>query len=684
MEQLTFNTRIGYDDIQKQFEYQAEKQRDTIKLLCNGKFGIVSNIATYNSDSPLCASIDSNLLNFKSGTLVTKSGNIVALNDFSVSIPPINQDTIVLYTYTLKGSKEKRLSNNGKAYSVTYIPESADKCISFLTEKDYSLLSSNVLDNSVCLAVLKYVSGDIIVDSTDSVYSFNRPWFSLCDIEHRNMLGSGSSSVPHSIGLNDLTSNDLTIYEQLITRGIIISKDLGIAGIPGTFYKNDKDFKVSIERVDDSGTLIKVVDLQDCYPNAIASVTTKDGFDVACHLIKGSNYLIIDDDTAEGTSLNIQMVVTNTLLPQVAGTQVNELLFKTQDPNDTIITQGLEVKLKSPEVSFSDCPDFNKNFEIVVNVDGTLHKEPEVVSPLQKLSKYETVYISQEFDVPVKLQVLRKGNSEHSDVILDFCGTDSNGNNIVESVEIKVDGDVFSFETKNYFKSIECIKNHFSKNDSQYSSRNLSIDNVSIIVFAYSNRALDRRTRILNLTWDGDTQSFKNLKDIRPISTIIRDPLKVNVVKEASNSVVNYLNAKNFDGTLHYEVSLVEDFSSPEYLDANTVTWITTGKGINFPLIPSYVADTSSYTLCYRSRKLKLINNTEESKQIRIFAYLVQPDLETVNSKPVRLILDNEEIILDSLGNGLFVTSKDVSSNTTIYGKVLVTGNALGISVFYT
>lgn len=659
MEQLSFKTKIGYDDIQNQFEYLMQKQRDTIKLLCNNTFGIVSSLNTSGSDSSLFPTIDGNTLNFTSGKLVTNNGNFIELPSFSVSIPSINQDTIVLYTYSLVGSSEKRLSNNGKAYPVFFVNEEPSKCVRFLTLENYNLLTSTVLNDSVCLAILKYSSNDILLDVTKNQYSFNRPWFSLCDIEHRNSLGSGSSSVPHSIGLNDLTSSDLTIYDQLLTRGIIISKDTGIAGIPGKIYQNETPYTIELE----DGTSNKIIKLEDCYPNAIASVYDVDGNEIACHLLKGSNTILIDDETEAGTQVNVQMCVTNTLISVAAESQVNELKFKSQDSDDTIITQGLEVKLQSTEVSFNDCSNFDRNFEIVVNKDGTIHKEPEILCPSQKTSNYANYTISQEFDIPVRLQFW-------------FVSAFS------EKITLRVYGDIY--DSSEEYEEITIPENTNGQFTTKYftkitkiTSEDVGETSSSMVVFAYSNRPLDRRLRIANLTWNKDSQTFTNVKDIRPISTVIRDPFKISVVKEAAANIINTLNVKNgISSGFKYKPILIEDFNSPEYLDLNSVTWITSGKGINFPLIEKYIVDTSSYTLCYRSRKLNLQGADT------IYAYLVGADLETINSYPVRLIYKSgntlKEEVFEQKGNGLFV----LYSAPATYGKILVTGSASGVAVF--
>lgn len=668
MEQLSFNTIIGYDDIQKQFEYLREKQRKSIKLLCNGNFGIVSTANSETSDSSLYPSIEGNSISFTSGSLVTNNGDFVELDSFSVNIPDINQDTVVLYTYTLKGSSEKRLSNNGKAYPVFFIVEDVSKCIRFLTVEQYNLLTSNVLKDSVCLAVIKYQSNSYVLDATQKLYSFNRPWFSLCDISHRSEVGTGSSSVPHSIGLNDLTSNNLTIYDQLITRGMIVSKDNGVAGVPGTLYESeDNTFSVSIE----DG--LKVVDLKDCYPNAVFTAICN-GKELAFHLVKGTNKLVIDEDTSDvnnGDKVTIQMSVTKTLVPVTQGSAVNEINFKEQDSNDTLITQGLQVSLQNTKVSFSDCSKFDKNFEIVLNKDGTLHKEPEVLCPLQTLGNFSDYAISQEFDIPVRLQFVLKSTLSHS-ISLTIYG------DIEETITL--DTSHYDFMTEGRFVRIDKIV-----------CSGVNLESTNVVVFAYAERALDRRLRIVNLKWVGETQQFDNVKDIRPISTIVRDPFKTSVVKEAGYNLINSLNIKSITsgGNITYKTILVEDFNSPEYLDINNVSWITSNKGINFPLIPYYIPNTSSYTSCYRSRRLKI--HEETSGTLVVYAYLVGADSETLSGNPVRLVFDGadsgSEIYLSPVANntGLFYAEIPASQlSSTKYGKVLVSGTASGVSVFCT
>lgn len=657
MEGLTFNTKIGYDDIKNQFDYLRNKQKETIKLLCAGNYGIVSDVDSSNPGSSLFPTLEDNTLSFTQGTIITKEGDFAQISSFYVNVPPINEDTLVLYSYEVIGSKEKRISNSGKAYSVWFELKKAEDSISFLPVSKYSVLRDNV----VCLAVIKYGSTNYI-DTTKSEYSINRPWFSLCDTEHREQKGTGSPSVPHSIGLNDLTSSNLTIYDQLLNRGIIVSKDLSLAGVPGHLWKYEGSINVIKE-----GTKPRYLELKDgTYPNAIMSVINKNTReDIICHYIKGTRLISLDANYSGRenelkNNLEIQMCITSTLLCRTEGVKLNEIAFEPQSEGDTIITQGLQINLSDTNVSFSDCSSFKKTFDIVVNKNGTIHKEPEILGYTIAIKDINNYEFSQEFDVPVKLQVCRVSGGWEGTLSINVEGIDSEGSSISETIEMNSDSNFYSISefSTHYYKQITSVTC-----DNNYSA--------DIVIFAYSNRAIDRRLRVARVEWDNRVVS---VRDIRPISTIVQDPYRVNVVKEAAVSVINSLRARGKEVT----TIMVEDFNEPEYLDLNNVLWITSNMGINYPMIPEYLPKSDDYLSCYRSRLLSLNINGSE----KVYAYVVGANEETMTKGAVRIVSPNqatEDIIMEPLNDGLFVAN--VSSYYT-NAKVVVSGKASGISLF--
>lgn len=656
MEGLTFNSLIGYDDIKSQFNYIINKHRETIRLLCAENYGIVSNSDTSSSTSSIFPTLENNILSFTSGKIVTKEGDFVEVPSFYVNVPFINEDTLVLYSYELIGSIEKRISNSGKAFSTWFEVKRVEDSITFLPASKFSVLKDNV----VCLAVIKCSSTNYI-DTTKAEYSINRPWFSLCDIEHREQKGTGSSNVPHSIGLNDLTSSNLTIYDQLLNRGIIVSKDLSLAGIPGHAYKYEGNITILEEN-----TVPKYLLLKDgTFPNAIMSVINKDtNEEIICHLIKGTRLISLDATYTRSTlsNIEIQMCITNTLLCRTEGTKLNELSFEPQYEGDTIITQGLQIDLSDTTVSFSDCSSyFDKTFDIVVNKNGTIHKEPEILGYTIEVKDINNYEFSQEFDVPVKLQVCRVQGGWSGILELNIEGILEDGTIESETITMDSHNDSYSVSdfSKNYYKQVTSVKCE-------------SVETANIIIFAYSNRAIDRRLRVARVEWKEG--KVTNVKDIRPISTVIQDPCKINEVKEAAECVINSMIVKG----KNVSTILVEDFNEPDYLDFNNVLWITSNTGINYPIIPEYLHKSDDYLSCYRSRLL-YVDTTGIGY---VYAYLVGASEETKVTGAVRLVSDNnskDDIVMEHVGDGLFRTDLSASYSKV---KVVVSGKASGIGLF--
>lgn len=672
-EGLTFATLLGFDDIQKQFQLVFDRQKETIQLLMNGNYGIISTINTNESTSSIYPTIDSGKLKFTSGNAITVNGDIVYIDSFSVTLPSISEDTIACFVYEQIGSSEKRVTNDGNAKSVWYEQRDEESSLKFFTQSQYASLTSDVKNSSIVLCILKSTTSGIELDVTQSTYSYNRPWFSPCDISHRQELGTGSSDVPHSIGINDLTSSELTLYTQLISRGIIVSKDVGIPGVPGKLYKYEGGIVTS------NATYGSVIELT-CYPNAIGSAFLEStNKDVACHLIKGTNLVVIDTGASFGDSITLQLVITDCLMPPIIASSMEELSFGSASSTDVIITQGMQTNISDSTISFSDCGTVPRNYEVVIDSEGAMQKEPSIVGYSTNIDGLVNSY-NQDFDIPSQIQIALNGvsipsSSSDTSITFSVVGLDTSGNIISEELTFNDDNYTNNENSDTEVPdSMQRTENYFSTLTS-ITVTNQDNLNGNCIVYALSNRALDRRTRVALISWDGD--SITSLKDIRPISTTIIDPFKVNTVKESGMSLLNGL---NIEDSVQNHLLFVDDFRNPEYLDTRSVNWRTNPYGINFPLIDYSVFDSSSYSDCYRSRVLSPVNPYYEGYQ-DIAVYLIGSDDLTNNYDSVRIVYSGStetrfERLMVSKGNGLFLARLSSPADKI---QFVVSGKASGI-----
>lgn len=621
---LTFKTLVGFDDIQKEFELVFDEHRELIKLLMGDNYGIVSE-TDVKGVSPLYPTLNDNILSVTQGKIVTKNGDTTTIDEFSKEIGSFSEDLAILFVYEMIGSSEKRVTNNGNAASVWYERKRTDDSILVIKASTYNSLSDEIKNNSVCICIVKYNTTPY-VDLTNTEYSFNRPWFSPTDIAHRLEKGTGSSSVPHSIGINDLSSSNITLYDQLLSRGIIVSKDVSIAGVPGKSYK----IKAQIGRTEDY--LITL----DCFPNAIGYCSKNEdgeGYDDICAFLReGTNKVVTSSEPVGNVYLDA--VITKCLMPPVFSDSITtELTFGANDDNDVIITEGRQTELVDNTISFSNCGTTSRNYEVVFGSDGKLHKEPDVLGFSSLLTSINNKIYNQEYSIPVKVQIELEieGASNSYDVQIKVIGLKSDGTEYEETLYWQKENlnEYTQNTTKEYFKRITKL-NVISTTGAPV--------NCKVTVFAIANSALDNRLRVALVGWNYNQEtslgSINSIKDIRPIATTIKDPFDLSLVEETGKSIAHsvFINSLYNNITSKTQLILVEDFRKVSYLSSQSVNWRITPYGINYPIINNNIFDSRSITDCYRSRRINV-----ESEYFKYAVVLINSDYETSHSSSVRL-----------------------------------------------
>ena len=665
---LTFKTLIGFDDIQKEFELVIDEHREMIKLIMGDNYGIVSSVSTSSSDSTLYPVYSNGTLSVTEGKIVTKNGYIASLSEFTKEIPSFSSDLAIIYLYEMIGSSEKRITNNGNVASVWFERKTESESILLVNASDYYNLSDEVRRNSICICVLKYQEdNDPIVDLTNSSYDFNRPWFSPTDIAHRKEVGTGDSSVPHSIGLNDLSSSNMTLYSQLVSRGIIVSKDIDVAGVSGTSYEDN-----GVVEEDENGN--KIVKLT-AYPNALGYAIDSDGNDIEVELISGDNKLYIKDTKVnEGDKLKYNLIITETLMPPSPDTFLEELTFKEANSNDICITQGLQTSINDYSISFANCGTIKRNFEVVLASDGYLHKEPEILGYSSQVATFtEIKTYNQEFEIPVYVEIAIEDAIIQNDSTATFIVNGYNGTESI-SEEVSFTLEEYSEET-DYLSINKKTSNIFTKVTSIQASTNDLNSGAKCTIYACAKRALDTRLKIASVIWDGN--KIDSIKDIRPISTTIKDPIDVDINREIGKSILTSLYINRISQNLStYKLIVVEDFRNVSHLDTKSVNWKITPYGINFPIIPSSIIDCRNYSDCYRSRIFQVT-----SSETMYALVLIGGNDETNESLySVRLCTTNNtgynEYNMIPVSEGLFLIN--FASNSPDYMQIVISGRASG------
>ena len=195
--------------------------------------------------------VNTSTIDIKPGIAVFQSGEIIIINEAVLQVAladnAANSRNIVYLNFSEISTDPVLTRHNALTDSiVSYLASNADY-IKVLKKDDYDALSADVRELTIPLAIVtnQIVTSSngvgtvnrLTVDMTRNTYSNNRPWFSVVDAEHRSHIGTGAvtSSNIHGLSINDLSAaGDLTFLQVALDHGMIVSKDRGIAGVPGT------------------------------------------------------------------------------------------------------------------------------------------------------------------------------------------------------------------------------------------------------------------------------------------------------------------------------------------------------------------------------------------------------------------------------------------------------------------
>jgi hypothetical protein len=220
-------------------------------------YGIVDSVnpqtAIAGGTRPFSVGINNTVtttLNVQAGTAVFRSGEIIIISEPVVQVALAdytpNSRNIVYLEFNEKENDPVLTRYNTLVNSkVSYLDSNADY-IKVLKKDDYDALSLDDLDRNIPLAIVttQLVTSSsgvgtttrIAIDMTANTYAGNRPWYSVVDAAHRSHIGTGAITNVniHGLSINDLSAaGDLTFLQVALDHGMIVSKDRGLAGVPG-------------------------------------------------------------------------------------------------------------------------------------------------------------------------------------------------------------------------------------------------------------------------------------------------------------------------------------------------------------------------------------------------------------------------------------------------------------------
>jgi hypothetical protein len=639
------------------------------------------------------------------GTCVSPAGDIMQVPRTEFRIPSTTELCVICVQHDVVDSQERLLTQSNQLVAVETKPVVTVKCI---TLGKYMALGAAVRMR-IC------VVGGILYDATASAtvnthmtaptteYPWMRPWFSFRDVQHRSYVGSGTTSPtnPHGLGFDDLDAGEgMSIYDQLTSSGMILSKDTSISGVPG--YVCFDSFTESDIKTDVTGKVTLgsyfggvgsyYVELTQ-YPNTITSVQNT-GKEIACDWIQGSRILVLLV-TTKPTDLIIGYTITKSLA--LFSSNAGTLAFSNVDSNDLVISGGKRIQqISNPLLQIKRFSMIPRGFRVYVN-NNVLLCDPTVTVPAFTVSGKQNRNLVTNTLIPspmfVGVGIHNPGNGFN--VRVDVVGLDAYGASASESL---------FFNSYTYEDSP--LPPELQENEKQvlYTSTSFSeITSVTIIdndtdalvvgaqcvgiIYLKLDPSKHRFCEIHSGYWNG--REIQSLKDTRRVNTVIRDGVfGVTPISGAAEILVG-TNELLGGNTNSRKISLVcsEDFKEPRVLNATTVLW--EGREIlDVPVLPKTLVDSTGYRNVYRSRMIGIRKYTTELASF----FVILHGVESVELKQglVRVLLgrfdstDIEEAILVPLigdtSMRMFIGYTNKQFDTVGF---VVSGTCKGFSAYY-
>lgn len=564
---LNYDSKLGVDDLAFAAEETEKAILERLRVvfgadsLSTPRHGIVDaidpkDLVSDETTRPLNVYPSTNdplKVNISTGVVVTPNGamvrNTALIEDFELVRTNANDIIVVYIQNSIIDSDPVRKTRFNVDQKVRRIQDPNIIGTALLSDFNNAVLfTPEVIDNLVVLAVITVVeitSGTSLqFDYTNTTYSYNRPWFSPVDVEHRSFIGSGTPTVnnPHGLSFNDLVSGNLTVYDQLLQTGLIQGRDDDVKGVPGTLCSET----ISTSRIltDTTGAVTAnsryggvgaSYIVLSRYPVQITGfyLSSHKGRAIAWDHIEGSKIIVLPGPETFTSEATIHYTEVFALEPP-AQILSNTLTFT--QPNtekELVYTGGLALsELTNQFIEFDGSGPYPKNYTIFVRPDGTLLRTPEPLGTTTLLEDIGTALtpVTGTFFGPAKIKIgLADANAVSSMAIsIRIYGLNVDGNAISEDVAFDgntwVSVSVPGVETEGQFIQTDNVFTEVT--EIQVLSRTDDGPNSKIRLFAEieSETAQDLNTlaRVAEVFWDG--LAISDLKDSRQIVKQIPPP----------------------------------------------------------------------------------------------------------------------------------------------------------------
>lgn len=614
---LNYDSKLGVQDL----SYYAGIIEDAIlkramitvgyKAYSDYKYGVIDlvnprYIVSSDTTRPLLVynSINSTLkINVTPGIVLCPNGTIIELTtlieDFDLSRVNAGDINIVFLENEIIDTDPIRVTIYNQNQYVRKAQSTTLLRTALLNDFNNAVLfpplrKENIVVLSVVTVVETATGLELQFDYSNSNYTFNRPWFSPTDIEHRSLIGSGiyTEQNPHGLSYNDLSSGNLTLYDQLLRYGVIQSRDDDLKGIAGIFCTEI----IAASRIltDSSGVITadssfggigaKYIVLTS-YPTNVMSfyIGSHKSRAVAYSWIKGTRIVVLPIYEVFTTDSVIHYTRTNAAEPPNAILS-NQITFG--QPNldrELIYTGGLSTNtFTDPNIDFDGSGPYPMDYMVYVSKEFSLIRSPQSIGTTLLLEEIGTaVYpISQgQFGLAkIKVGLADANPVATMQVIVSITGKDFQNVSISETLTFSgtvwsmpsipgVETDAQFLITDNLFSSVTSVQVTSRTDDGPLSK-------IKIWARLETGTALElnKLSRIARVTWDGTViQSIEDIRNVVP--TLIQESHKYIGV------------ADSFGMRTIYQRTLIlsEDLNIPKYYE--TIPGSQTATASSFSIV---------------------------------------------------------------------------------------------------
>ncbi len=598
---INYDTKLNIDDFKFESDSRENDLLERSKLGfgeytgIEARYGIVDqldpkDLVDTDVTRPLLvriSEVDILRITVNPGVVICPNGTICNLTsqvtDFQLARTNIDDVLVVFLENEIVAGGESRLSKYQVAAKTRYTQSTELLRSALLTDyNNSSLFSLTRKQNIVVIAIVKVVSGlsgtELLIDYTNNIYPFNRPWFSIVDVEHRNSKGSGliTARNPHGTTFNDLSTGEIPFYSQISGVGSILAKDIDLKGRAG--YACVEQIDISRYQTDPDGTITgesrfggmgaKYFLLAN-YPTSVSSMHVADhkSRSIAFDWIKGTKIIVLQPTEITDTSSTTYSTSTiyynrvNALeIPQFING--NKITFgQANVENEFIVAGGLSYgTLPNTTVEFEGTGPIARKFKVYLNDTGDLIKFPQILQNTLLLDSIGGDYVSLEVNQfgPAQLSIALADavSSANLKVTIRVFGT--NTSDVVISEDLTFD----STWINTILPNVENLQNI------------LKTENVfnTITGFQVIERTSDGAASKIIIYAEVESGTAARLNDLALVASVDWDGLSLGNVRDGRyirtyypGYTTKYEGAASLQLIGSYNFLLTEEYASPRY-----------------------------------------------------------------------------------------------------------------------